>query len=75
LPFESTPPTQTKQVTVEVPEDRLAEFYVRYGRFLAGRGRGHRHGPRGARRHCEGHGRSGEAGVPTPATPVPIQDV
>jgi hypothetical protein len=41
--------TQDKQITVEVPEDRVAEFYAFYGRFLAGfpgrgrRGRGHRH--------------------------------
>jgi hypothetical protein len=74
LSSQSTPPTQSKQVTVEVPENRLAEFYAFYGRFLSGRGRRHRHGPRGAHRRCEGHGRSGEAG-PTPAAPEPTQDV
>ena len=46
--------TKDKQITIDVPEDRVAEFYAFYGRFLAGfpRRRGHgRHG-----RHC-GHGR------------------
>lgn len=49
----TTTPTTTKPVTVEVPEDRVAEFYVFYGRFLAGRGRrrGRGHGP-----HEHGHG-------------------
>ena len=42
------PTTQDKQITIAVPEDRVAEFYAFYGRFLAGfpgrrgRGRGHR---------------------------------
>jgi hypothetical protein len=38
-------PTTTKyqQVTVDVPEDRIAEFHAFFGRFLAGRsGRGRR---------------------------------
>jgi hypothetical protein len=45
------PNTKDKQITIDVPEDRVAEFYAFYGRFLAGfpgrrgRGRGHRHGP------------------------------
>jgi hypothetical protein len=73
LTSQPTPPTESKQVTVEVPENRLAEFYVRYGRFLAGRGRRHRHGARGARHRCENHGRSGEAGGPTPASPEPTE--
>ena len=38
------PTTQDKQITIDVPEDRVAEFYAFYGRFLAGfpgrRGRG-----------------------------------
>jgi hypothetical protein len=48
-------PTQTeyKQVTVEVPEERLAEFHAFFARFLAGRGR---RGRRGEHRH-HGHGR------------------
>jgi hypothetical protein len=45
------PTTKDKQITVEVPEDRVAEFYAFYGHFLAGfpgrRRRGHRHGPHG----------------------------
>jgi hypothetical protein len=51
---EETPtPTQEKQITVAVPEDRVAEFYAFYSRFLEGRrgrrGRGHHrhHGGRG----------------------------
>ena len=56
----STEPTTTKyqQVTVDVPEDRIAEFHAFFARFLAGpagrRGRG-RHGRRGRGahgRHC-----------------------
>jgi len=42
------PTTQDKQITIDVPEERVAEFYAFYGRFLAGptgrgrgRGRGH----------------------------------
>ena len=50
------PTTQDKQITIEVPEDRVAEFYALYGRFLAGfpgrRGRGHRRHHR-----CEHHHR------------------
>ena len=30
------PTTQDKQITIDVPEDRVAEFYAFYGRFLAG---------------------------------------
>jgi Family of unknown function (DUF6416) len=49
-----------KQVTVAVPEERVAEFYSWFGAFLASepgapppfRGRGWR-GPRGSRRHGE----------------------
>jgi hypothetical protein len=43
---------QDKQITIEVPEDRVAEFYAFYGRFLAGvpgRRGGHR------RHHRCGH--------------------
>jgi hypothetical protein len=50
-------PTSTtyKPVTVEVPEERLAEFHAFFARFLAGRGRP---GGRGEhrRRHGRGHG-------------------
>jgi hypothetical protein len=50
-------PTNThyQQVTVDVPEDRVAEFHAFFARFLAGRGRRGRHG-RGHHRG-EGHGR------------------
>ncbi|HEY6397142.1 MAG TPA: hypothetical protein VIX82_06785 [Solirubrobacteraceae bacterium] len=50
-------PTSTnyQQVTVDVPEDRVAEFHAFFGRFLAGaagrRGRG-----RSGRRHRGYHG-------------------
>jgi hypothetical protein len=52
---ESTSTTQYKSVTVDVPEDRLAEFHSFFSRFLAGprgRGRSGRHG----RPHGAGHG-------------------
>jgi hypothetical protein len=47
--------TKDKQITIDVPEDRVAEFYALYGYFLAGfPGRRRRaHGPRG--RHCGPH--------------------
>lgn len=49
------PTTKDKQITIDVPEDRVAEFYAFYGRFLAGfpGRRGHGRG-RGGRR-CGGH--------------------
>ena len=52
------PITQDKQITIDVPEDRVAEFYAFYGRFLAGfpgrRGRGRRHHHRcGPHRHAD----------------------
>jgi hypothetical protein len=43
-----------EKVTVDVPEDRLAEFHAFFARFLAGRGRRGRHGEH--RRHAHGHG-------------------
>jgi len=56
--------TQCKSVTVEVPEDRVAEFYAFYARFLGGRrGRHGRRGPGGHGPHpgrpggCRGRGR------------------
>jgi len=59
-------PTQTesKQVTVDVPEERLAEFHAFFARFLAGRGRRGRHGEH--RRHGHG-GRHGCAHRQVPA--------
>lgn len=44
------PTSKDKQITIDVPEDRVPEFYAFYGRFLAagpgrrGHGRGHRCG-------------------------------
>jgi hypothetical protein len=63
-------PTKDKQITIDVPEDRVAEFYAFYGHFLAGfpgrRRRGH--GPRGHR--CRSHGeRAPQDAEQTPATP------
>jgi hypothetical protein len=51
-------PTNTKyrQVVVDVPEDRIAEFHAFFARFLAGRtGPGHRGRP--GRPHRRHHGR------------------
>jgi hypothetical protein len=47
-------PTKYKQVTVDVPEERLAEFHAFFARFLASRGRRGRRGEH--RRHGHGHG-------------------
>ena len=62
-----TPNPQSTQITVDVPEDRVAEFHAFFARFLAGpggrRGRG-RHGHHGRHGHGHGHGcgRRREAG-------------
>jgi hypothetical protein len=47
--------TKYQQVTVDVPEDRVAEFHAFFGRFLAGRRRGNR--GRYGRHHRGAHGR------------------
>jgi len=59
-----TTTTRSKTVTVEVPEDRVPEFYAFFARFLAGRGRrgpggraGHPH--RGQGHHGPGRHRPG----------------
>jgi hypothetical protein len=65
--------TQYKPVTVDVPEDRLAEFHAVFARFLAGprgRGPGGRHGrPHGGRhghgRRCDGRRGTSESSEPT----------
>jgi hypothetical protein len=45
-------PTKYQQVTVDVPEERVAEFHAFFARFLAGRAR---RGTRGEyRRHARG---------------------
>jgi hypothetical protein len=46
--------TRYEKVTVDVPEERLAEFHAFFARFLAGRGRRGRRGE--YRRHAHGHG-------------------
>lgn len=60
-------PTATKyqQVTVDVPEERLAEFHAFFARFLAGRGRRGRRGEylrhgRGRRLGCAHRGERAE---------------
>ncbi|MDX6690256.1 MAG: hypothetical protein QOG15_1713 [Solirubrobacteraceae bacterium] len=70
------PTAKDKQITIEVPEDRVAEFYAFYGRFLAG-GPGHRR--RGHRQHRHGCGpqharhRDTEAAEqPGPDRPEPV---
>jgi len=67
------PTTKDKQITIDVPEDRVAEFYAFYGHFLAGssgRRRGHHgHGHRPHGRRCGSHREQrAEHGVPTPPT-------
>ena len=54
------PTTNDKQITVEVPEDRVAEFYAFFGHFLAGFPGRRRRGPG----HHRGHGRCGHRGGP-----------
>jgi hypothetical protein len=49
--------TKYRQVTVDVPEDRIAEFHAFFGRFLAGRaGRGRRGRYGRPHRGAHGHG-------------------
>jgi hypothetical protein len=45
-------PTKYQQVTVDVPEERVAEFHAFFARFLSGRGRRARRGE--YRRHAHG---------------------
>jgi hypothetical protein len=65
------PTTQDKQITIDVPEDRVAEFYAFYGRFLAG-SPGRRAGRRGGPHHhhrCGGHHRHADETAATAAPP------
>ncbi len=69
----STDTITYKQVTVDVPEERVAEFHAFFARFLAGRpgrGRRGRHGRHGLQRHrCgERRARTEQAQAETPAT-------
>ena len=53
-----TPNQQYKQITVDVPEERVDEFNAFVARFLEGpmgRRRGGRHGRHGHGRHAHGH--------------------
>jgi hypothetical protein len=71
--------TKDKQITIDVPEDRVAEFYAFYAHFLAGssrrRGGPHPRGPRGHRgpgRHghrCGPHGEHEHADESAPVAP------
>lgn len=61
-------PTNDKQITVDVPEDRVAEFYAFYARFLAGSRRRRGHGPRG--HGCRSRREAHPAGE-SPAPPTP----
>ncbi|MEA2233209.1 MAG: hypothetical protein QOD83_3025 [Solirubrobacteraceae bacterium] len=67
MTVEST--TKDKQITIDVPEDRVAEFYAFYGRFLAGfPGRRRRGiGPRG--HHCGSHREDRQTEAAVPAQP------
>jgi hypothetical protein len=53
-----TPNSKDTQVTVDVPEDRVAEFHAFFARFLAGPSR-RRGGRRGRHAHGHGHGHHG----------------
>ena len=58
-----TPNPRYTQVTVDVPEDRVAEFHAFFARFLAGPGgrrRGGRHGRHGHGHHGRGCGQRRE---------------
>ncbi len=57
MDISSTPTTQQyKQVVIDVPEDRVAEFHAFFARFLAGPTRRGRRGRYG-RPHRGSHGR------------------
>jgi hypothetical protein len=69
-------PTSYQQVTVDVPEERVAEFHAFFARFLAGgpgRRRRGRHGRphRGLHRH--GCAQRGEATEPGAASELPAE--
>jgi hypothetical protein len=77
---ETSSSTQYKPVTVDVPEDRVAEFHAFFARFLSGprgRGRGGRHGRPHGGRHGRGHGigcaRRSETAEHSEPTPAPSE--
>jgi hypothetical protein len=55
-PISEQTPTKYTQVTVDVPEERLAQFHAFFARFLAGRGRQGRRGERRGHGHGRQHG-------------------
>jgi hypothetical protein len=56
-----TPAPGTTRVTVDVPEDRVAQFYAWFGRFLAwSEGRGRRRGRHGRHHRCHHRGEGDE---------------
>jgi hypothetical protein len=70
--------TQYKPVTVDVPEDRLAEFHAFFARFLAGprrRDRAGRHGRPHGGRHGQGHRCAGRSETSEPSEPTPAPTV
>jgi hypothetical protein len=85
-PISDTTPTEYKQVTVDVPEERLAEFHAVFARFLAGRGRRGRRGEHRRHGHGRGHacghrheqpgrGEAYEAPTETPRQPGEVTEV
>lgn len=64
------PTSKDKQIMIDVPEERVAEFYAFYGRFLAGHRRGHRGGPVHGGHRCGGPHRrpADETAVPESGT-------
>jgi hypothetical protein len=57
---QTTSSTETKQITIDVPAERLPEFYAFFSRFLAGGGP--RRGRRGHQGHPGHHGHHGHHG-------------
>jgi hypothetical protein len=70
---QDTEDTQYTQVTVDVPQDRVAEFNAFFARFLAGpsRRRGRRGGRLGRRHHRGGCGHRRESSQQS-ETPVEV---
>jgi hypothetical protein len=77
--MQDTSTKQDKQVTIDVPEDRLPEFYAFYSRFLAvgsagprrGRGYGGHRGHAGGAHRCGGHHATEQGSTEQAATEQP----
>ena len=70
-----TTSSQYQHVTVEVPEDRVAEFHAFFARFLAGRtGRRHHRGHHGRRGHGPRGRRCAERGAGRKASETGVAD-